>query len=243
MKKIIILSLLIIAGIFGVSQFAFAENGMMSLIPASANKNVGTAFDIAVQADPQGNEVCVIKAALAFDNLTCQNISVASGLVAQTAPTCSSPSFVLGIPKCATALQDILIVSVKGNNAGQANLSFSDINVLGPSAAVAFSTTGGTYNITAVLASQVVAQGVGETTPETTPAEESTLDQTGTEEINLATPTTEETNLPEQPAALGQTAISALFSDWLGWLILAVIVAALITWWVYSVRKEEKKPQ
>ena len=149
-KKIILLSLSVIIGVAAFSQLVYAASSTVSVLPATASKNVGTGFNIAVQLDPQGEQVCAVRGTLNFSNLSCQAITVANGLYATVTPTCASPSFILGIPKCTTATQNLLSVSVKGIKAGSATVSFAAVKVIGAGADVAFASPGATYNITAV---------------------------------------------------------------------------------------------
>lgn len=150
MNKKIIFLLLVILGIISVVQPVSAANPILSVSPATASKNVGATINVAVKIDPQGNKVCVVKGALSFDNLTCKSITVATGLMSQTMPTCAIPNFILGIPKCATAAQNILTVSVKGNNVGRAKVSLTESKVIGVGVIIPFDSQGGAYNITAI---------------------------------------------------------------------------------------------
>ena len=150
MKKIILLSVLVVVSMVALSQTAYAAASTLSVVPPTASKNVGTAFNAAVNLAPQGDKVCVVTGTLTFNNLTCRSISVDSGLMAQSAPTCSNPKFVLGIPNCTTSAKNLLTVSVKGNAPGQAVLYFSGVKVIGAGTDVAFQSIGGLYNITAL---------------------------------------------------------------------------------------------
>ncbi|OGZ65446.1 MAG: hypothetical protein A2998_00910 [Candidatus Staskawiczbacteria bacterium RIFCSPLOWO2_01_FULL_37_25b] len=242
MKKIIILSLFIIAGFMLAGRFALADNSMLVVTPSAGNKNINSPFDVLIQLDPAGNEACVVKGALNLNNLACQNITISAGVVAQTVPNCANPSFVLGIPKCAATLQDIMTVSVKGINPGQANLSFADVSVLASSAAVDSGSNNGAYNITAIsgaasVAQQTLPENTQETAPETT--NEQTTPQEETENPLAAG---EENNPTEQPAALGQTGLSSLFSNWIVWLIIIVLLAVVV-WWFYSKKENKDKKE
>jgi len=153
-KKIILLSVLVVLGVVALGQVAYAATSTVSVLPATANKNVGTTFNATVNLVPQGNKVCVVKGTLSFVNLTCRSISVDPVFeYAIKTPTCASPSFTLGIPGCTTTTQNVLTVSVKGNNIGQAILPFTGIKLIGgPDGGtdVTFLANGGLYNITAV---------------------------------------------------------------------------------------------
>jgi len=167
MKKII-LSLLVAFSFIFSAQTVFATS--LSVSPASATKNVGTSFSVSVVADPAGNQICVVKGTLIFNNLTCQSISVASGLMVLATPTCASPNFTIGIQKCTTALQNILSVSVKGSTAGQGSVSFAGvkaINMVGNNAVdVPLTLQSGAYTIKTVPAQ--VQQNVEPETVQTT---------------------------------------------------------------------------
>ena len=147
MKKIILLPLLAVAGILGMTGIVFADSTTLFISPSSLNSKVGADFSASVKINAAGNEVCVVEGTLNFDNLACQSITVADGLMAQKEPTCDSPSFLLGIPKCTTAIQNILSVSAKGVRAGRAGISVDDAGVIGVGEDVAFALQGGTYNI------------------------------------------------------------------------------------------------
>lgn len=150
MKKIFTTSLIVIASILSLGQVALAASATLSAQPSYSNNVLGSTFNTAVEIDPANNKVCVVKGTLAINNLTCQNITLAPGLIAQTAPTCSTPSFTVGIPRCTTSKQNLFTVSVKGNTPGQASISFSDVKVIGVGEDVAFNYQTGVYNIVAV---------------------------------------------------------------------------------------------
>ncbi|MBU2540210.1 DUF4430 domain-containing protein [Patescibacteria group bacterium] len=150
MKKITLLVLLTIVVIFGMSQMVYADSSTLSVLPASLNSTAGSVFSISIQIDSVNNDICVVKGTLNFDNLSCQNIITDSGVMAMITPTCASPSFVLGIPKCVVAVQNILSVSAEGVQAGQGKLFLTDVNVIGAGTDIPFNVEGGAYNITAV---------------------------------------------------------------------------------------------
>jgi len=163
-KKIILLTILTVAGLLGMNQMVYADNSTLFVLPASLNSPVGAPFNVSVQLNPVSNKVCVVKGALVINNLTCQSITVANGVMVQVAPTCAAPNFTLGIAKCVTTTQNLFSVSVKGTQAGQGSIALTDIKVIGVGANVAFSLQGGVYNISAI---EIVAP---KTTPTSTPA-------------------------------------------------------------------------
>jgi len=251
MKKIILSLLLVIVGVVALGQAVYADNATLSVLPASSDNKVGSAFNVSIQLNPANNKVCVVSGNLIFSNLSCQNITVASSLKAMTAPSCSNTSFMLGIPNCAATVQNLFSVSVKGVQAGQANLSFTGVKVIGAGTDVAFSPQNGAYNITApVLAQQPVVQPKEQSvakvqpkaTSETANTEASTTETVSEDKTeNSLTAVEEENNLTDQPAALGQTEPSSLFSNRLIWLIIIVVLLGAGIWWFYSKNKNIKK--
>ena len=150
MKKIILLSLLVVATVVCFGKPVYAASSTFSILPSTGSIDFGTMFNVAVQINPQGNKTCVVMGTLSFDNLTCVSVAVAPGFMAQTTPTCSKPSFVLGIPRCTTAVKNMFSFSVKGNNVGQATVSFTGVRAIGVGKVVASAVSGGAYSIVAV---------------------------------------------------------------------------------------------
>lgn len=215
--------------VLACAQFALADNATLLVSPATATKTAGTSFNVAVQVNPTGNQVCVAKGTLVFTNLTCQSISVASGLMAQTTPTCASPSFILGIPNCTTALQNLLTIYAKGTAEGQGAISFSGAKIAGAGSWLTINQQGGTYTITAV---QVQAPEE----PVEVVTEEEVVQQTEQAEKPAE-------QLAEQPAALTAlpiqaqtasltTALAGFFSSPVVIVIIVVIAAVLLILWL-----------
>jgi len=224
MKKIFLLSLLVILGTALFGQSVLADNASLLVLPATAQKTIGSTFSVNVQLNPTGNKVCVVKGTLVFDNLSCQNISVASGLMAQVTPTCQNPNFTVGIPNCTTISQNILSVSVKSGAVGDAGVSFSGVKVIGAGTAILFNSQVGAYNITAVPVEPVVQQ-----TPEEKPVKE---------EVVIETP--KETQVVVEnviPKTAGVAGLSTIFSNPLGSPILIIFIITiliLIGLWVFD---------
>ena len=242
MKKITLLvSLIAIAVAMVAGQSVYADTATISVSPAVINSVSGTPFNVSIQLDPAGNKVCVVKGILSLDNLDCQSITLANGITAQVAPTCSSPSFVLGIPKCTTVAQNIFSVSVKGIKAGQGNLSLVGMKVIGVGVDVASSIQGGAYNITAV---QTVAPKT--VTPETTAPKttqqvgETTQEKTG----EVVSPTNQEptqTNA-EQPLVAGQQAsLATAYSSKTIIIIVIILLVIVIIWGLWYMFGKKKK--
>jgi len=230
MKKIILLSLIAV-GIIFAGQVVLADSAVLSVSPATATKNVGATFSTSVQLDPAGNKVCVVSGTLNFSNLTCQNITVVSGLMAQTAPTCDNPSFTLGIPKCATVAQNLFSVSVAGADVGQAGLSLTGVKVIGAGTIVASNLQGGAYNITAIVIKPKVTTPVSTTTTVTQPATQ-----------QVTTPTQQTTPTTTIPANAGTGALANTgASQWFNWILIIVVILIVIYAIYYFTTKRKKK--
>ena len=232
-KKIILISALVAVSIVALGQVAYADNATLSVAPATASKTVGTSFNVSVNLDPQGNKVCVVTGTLSVNGLTCKSISVASGLMAQTTPTCAAPSFILGIPKCTTVAQNLLTVSVKGSQEGTAKASVTGAKVIGAGTIVASTENSGTYNITAVPATTVKTPAVQET-PQPT-------------EQPVVQPT--EQTVPQAPAPVEQTVVAgnvgtASFSSVAAgyfWPLLTIFILLCLGYGIYYMVKRKKK--
>ena len=163
MRRIFLSLIMITGGLLVLGPIAFADSAVLSALPLSATNTVSTPFNVSVSIDPSGNNVCVVKGTINFNNLSCQSITLSNGLMAQTIPTCDAPNFTIGIPKCASANQNLFSVSVKGNAAGQGLLSFSGVKVIGAGTDVAFSLQNSNYEIIPVVQEQEVVAPVSTT--------------------------------------------------------------------------------
>lgn len=218
MKKIILLSLLIFAGVFSVCSLAFADGAVMSVSPVTASETVGSQFNVSVNVLPNGEKACVVKGTLSFDNLSCKTITVASGIMAQVAPTCTSPSFTLGIPKCATSTQNILTVLVAGKAAGQASLSVASAKIIGSGSDVVFTNVPGSYTITQLPQPKVEPVVPTQTIQSTELEEETTV----AEEQPIV-----QENIASASLATGK---SGFFNSPIFWIVIVIVLALIATW-------------
>jgi len=147
MKKeivpLIILSLFFASSVFAASAY---------ITPSGLEKVSGAVFNANLGINPQGANACVVSGKLSFSGLTCRSITVASGIMAQVSPTCSNPSFMLGIPGCSQSAKTILSVSVKAGAEGTGLISVSDLGVISEAGDLAVSLTPASYIITPVPA-------------------------------------------------------------------------------------------
>ncbi len=229
----IILSVIICLSVAGFAGTVEAASSLY-VSPAASTKTAGDIFTASVGFSASGSKVCAVEGTLVFNGLSCQSITVASDVMAQSSPTCSNPHFLIGIPNCATSDKALLTVSVKAGSAGIASINATGVDIIGEGASVGSASTGGSYTINAVpipvltpTPTQQVTQSVEEITPEvTTPAEQ----------------VAPENNIPTGvgaaagAAALANTGASA----WFNW-ILIIVVILLVIYGIYYLVKRKKK--
>lgn len=145
--KIFIASL----AVFAVSS-TIVSAASLSVSPASLSKKINDSFTVSVGVSTGGSKVCVVEGTIALDKLTCAGITVGSGLMAQTSPTCSSPTFSIGIPFCTTADKELFSVALKAPIAGKATLGFTGVDIIGGEGmSLGTSASTGEYTITAAV--------------------------------------------------------------------------------------------
>jgi hypothetical protein len=154
--------------------------------------------------------------------------------MAQTAPTCASPSFIIGIPKCTTIAQNIFSVSVKGSQAGQSTLAFADLKIIGAGSNVSSVWYCGSYNITVIdQIAPVVAQQPTETV---TPTEE--VIPVETQEVQTpAEQTSPENNIPTGVGAASFASVAAPYF----WPLLIILIVLVVGYGAYYFIKGKKK--
>jgi hypothetical protein len=176
--KFILLTIAILS-IVGITKIADAASSSLYVSPATLTKAVGNVFSTTVGVKAAGNKVCAAEGTLVFNNLTCQSISVASGLMAQSTPTCADPYFMVGIPSCTTLDKTLFTVSVKAGKAGAATLGSTSIDIIGEGLSLGSASASGKYTITAaapvptpVPVVKPTPKGGTTTVPEPTPVKE-----------------------------------------------------------------------
>lgn len=146
----------------GLFNTAKAVEPLISVSPSSADKKVNDVFDILVRVNPNEEKVCVVEGKLNLNKLSCQKVTMGSGLSAQTSPLCGDLSFVLGIQKCATSEKTLFTVSVKANSAGAATADFSGVDIIGEGVSLSSNSSGASYAITSVPVCDCSAWGFWE---------------------------------------------------------------------------------
>ena len=236
--KIIFLSLMFLSALcFG--KEANAANASLYISPASATENAGSTFDISAKVSTQGNKVCVVEGRLVFNNLTCQNITVANGFMAQTSPTCSDPHFVLGIPTCTTAVKNLFTISVKAGSVGSASASFTGAGIIGVGVLISSDSAGGNYTIKAALPTPTPKPG--EPTP--TPQASQNNGQNQQNQGNSQTSGNNQ-NLMNQTAGIANAGGIKAFGEWAAsniiWIIILILIILILSYIIWKPVKKKK---
>ncbi len=150
----IFISFFTLIAIFSVAGIVAAAGGVY-VIPASAIKNIGNNFDVSVAIDSTTSKVYAVEGTLVFNKLTCKSITVADGITAQTAPTCTKHYFLLGIPNGTTTGKVLFTASVTADNAGVASLGFTGVDIIGEGVSIGSASTSGIYTINSVIPAPV----------------------------------------------------------------------------------------
>lgn len=117
--------------------------------PPSLEIKTGESVDLSFSIQTSGEKVCVVGGMIILNNLSCVESSVVSGVMAQMAPTCANPRFMIGIPGCAVSDKTIFTMKVKGVGSGPASLNFSGVKNIGEGVLLGNSSFGGSYVILA----------------------------------------------------------------------------------------------
>lgn len=153
--------LLVVYVIFGIASVASANTAFLYVSPASANKKAGDTINTAIGINSGGNKIYAVEGTLAFDKLTCQSIAVSAGLQALTAPGCSSPHFLLGIPGGSTDNKTLLTITTKAGEVGTATISVTGVNIVGGDAVKSISNSGGSGSYAIEMVEAIKASEVG----------------------------------------------------------------------------------
>jgi hypothetical protein len=233
-KTKIILSAIVCLSVVGLAGTVNAAGASLYVSPASITKTAGNTFSASVGFTVANNKVCAVEGTLVFNNLTCQSITVATGLMAQTAPTCSDPRFVIGIPNCATSDKTLLTASVKAGSAGTASISVTGVDIIGEGVSVGSVSTKGNYTINAVPTP----------TPTPTPTPNPTqrvvepTEQTTEEVVTPAEQTAQENNLT---ADIGTASLASAGMKWYNYFAIAIVILVVLYGIYYFAIKRKRK--
>ena len=146
-KFILSLSLMFLFAVGFVNTIEGSTLPSLYVSPPSAQKNAGEIMNVSVRVNPSGKNVCLVEGRIVFNNLSCQSITVAGDLMAQSTPSCSNPYFLIGIPGCSLTDKNVFNMSVRTGSAGQGTISFTNVDVVGEGVSVSNNSVGGSYNI------------------------------------------------------------------------------------------------
>ncbi len=247
MKKQIKFLAVALLAFSGSVAVAFAGTASLSVFPATATRNAGEALNFSVGVNTGGNKVCVAEGTVVFNNLSCENITVSDGVMAQSAPTCSKPSFSIGIPSCTIADKILFTVNTKVGTKGTATVSFSGTDIIGEGASLSSASANGNYTIQSMIASPVIAPVVA---PAVTP-KKSAIPAS----VKIIAPKAEVAPVNAEPATVvpaepvvqavpaSQTAAAAEAAprqnavwDW----IISGVIGFILGYFAYSLRKRSK---
>ena len=238
-KTKIILSAIIFLSVVSFVGIVNAAGASLYVSPASLTKTAGNTFSVSVGFNASGSKVCAVEGTLVFNNLSCQSITVASDVMAQSSPTCSNPHFLIGIPNCTTSdNKTLLTLSVKAGNVGTASISPTAVDIIGEGASIFTAFVGGNYTITApVVVQQPVAQPKEPSVVKTQPEETQ-------ETPKVETPTQQPTQVNnEEPSTAGQQASLATASPARTITIVIIVLLAIAIigggWYMLSKKKNK----
>ncbi|MFA5050886.1 MAG: DUF5018 domain-containing protein [Patescibacteria group bacterium] len=169
--KIVLLTTVLLLSVAGFVGTADAATTFLYVSPTNVSKTAGSVFNASVGLNNAGDKVCTIEGTLVFNNLTCQGITLSSGLQAISSPSCVSPYFLVGIPNCTVSDRTLMTVSVKTENTKPSTLSFKGVDIIGEGVSVSSASVAGNYNVAPVVkpAPVVAPTPVVKETPKTTP--------------------------------------------------------------------------
>jgi len=249
--KILIFGLVVIT-MLGAGLFFTAEAYASSIyvFPTSETKIVGNTFDISVSVSASGSKICAVEGKLILNDLICNSITMADGLMAQSSPTCSNPYFLIGIPGCTTAdSKTLFTVNVKANAVGSATASLTGVDIIGEGNSLSSNSSGGNYKINALSVPQKVETEVKniQATPKvsSTPAsttETTTEEQQGTQEPQETNdqPSVTQTEELSQTGFLATIASAPLNMKIIVSLIIIVLIVLTVLWFMGRLKFRKK---
>ena len=134
----------------GFAGKVLATGDYLYTSPAVGSVNTGSSVSTSIMMGTSGDKICAVQGTVVFNNLICQSITLANGVIAQTSPTCSNPSFVLGIPDCTTANKALFTISSVAGKPGLASINFSNVNLVGTGTSVGSASLAANYAVNAL---------------------------------------------------------------------------------------------
>ena len=132
---------------FSFGQIARAADTSIYISPAEANKKAGDIFDISVMIDPGEENICVAEGKINLSGLSCQKITIGSGISSRISPSCDNFNFSLGIEGCATAKKKLFVVRVKMGSKSPATAKITNVDIIGEGVPLSYVADEGNYTI------------------------------------------------------------------------------------------------
>ncbi len=190
--------------------------------PTEITKNVGEVFSVSINVSASDSKVYAVEGTIDFKNLTCDSITVAPGLMAQTAPTCAKPYFLIGIPNGTNKDTSVVDIKVKGASVGPANINIINVDIIGEGKSIGTNSTSGNYTIVGVNlgGSYIPPQTSGSKI--TTGSAPKITGSIKNQKVAGATDTTKEAEIE----ANGQVASAGTFGDIMpfDWMLVVIII-------------------
>jgi hypothetical protein len=238
-KTKIILSTIIFLSVVGFVGILNAAGASLYVSPASITKTAGDTFSVSVGFNASGSKVCAAEGTLVFNNLSCQNITVAGDVTPQSSPTCSNPHFLIGVPSCTTADKVLFTVSVKAGSVGTASINLTGVDIIGEGVSVGSASISGNYTINAVPT--LTPTLTPTPTPIPTPKPTQQVTQPTAQQVETPVQsTTPENNLP---ANVGAASVATTGSKWTNflWIVLIIAIILCVAYGIYYLIKRKKK--
>ncbi len=264
MKNItkVLFSTFLFLSMLSVAGFANASSSSLIVQPASSTINVGQSITASVTALSAGNKICAVEGTLTFTNLTCQSITVASSVNAQTTPTCTNPYFLVGVPNCSSADINLFTVTAKTIAKGTATLGVTGVDVVGEGVSVGSTASSGNYTVNEVIVQkpveeiptqtetiqQATQKPAAITTTTAADNKEQTNSETNLNTEDTAIQSTEQQTVVQEiiPESAGTASlvstIGNLFKSPIVWTVIVVIII-LIALWIAERRKSKNNQQ
>ena len=150
-KAKVFLIAIILLSVASLADKVFAASSYVNVLPSGLNKTIGDTFSVNIGVNASGDKVCVVEGTVTFNRLSCQSITVTTGLQSVSTPTCLNPYFMIGIPTCTTSSQDLFSISVRADNVGTGTVGLSSVDIIGEGLSIGSSSIDGIYPISAVV--------------------------------------------------------------------------------------------
>lgn len=125
-----------------------AADSYLYVSPSNNTFAAGDKFSVSVIVHAGGEKVCGVEGVLSFENLSCQSISTASGIQAQSSANCAGGGFLLGIQGCVTTDKTLFTINLKAGNAGAGKVGLNKVEIIGEDGPLSYSASGGSFTIT-----------------------------------------------------------------------------------------------